>query len=55
MTYEDEDPDEHVTHDRGDIWAGNAKRGWQRCGDCGGEWAIEDEPTCKCLGDEEEE
>ena len=55
MTYEDEDPDEHVTHDVGDVWASKARYGWERCGGCGEEWGQGDEPSCTCNDNEDEE
>ena len=30
------------------MWADKPPAGWKRCADCGEEWAIEDEPSCKC-------
>ena len=46
---------EPTTHDEGDLWAGRAPRGWERCGGCGEEWAMGDEPSCTCDKEEDEE
>ena len=57
---EAEDPPS--THDEGDQWESEARSGRERCGGCGMEWSVGDEPGCVCYmafeeeeGEEEEE
>jgi len=52
---DEDDRNEHVTHDVGDVWASKARYGWHRCGGCGEEWGQGDEPSCTCNDEEEEE
>ena len=46
---------ESTTHDEGDLWAGKARNGWERCGGCGEEWESIEESGCECdeVGDGE--
>ena len=44
---------ETTTHDEGDLWAGKARSGWERCGGCGEEWGTGDDPSCVCHKERE--
>ena len=39
--------DELTVH-AGDRWVDGARRGMERCGGCGEEWSLGDEPGCVC-------
>ena len=41
------DDDESTVH-AGDRWSDGARRGMERCGGCGEEWSLGDEPGCVC-------
>ena len=43
-----------TTHDEGDLWAGKAPHGWERCAGCGEEWGRGDPSSCTCGLEEDD-